>query len=50
VAASKLFSAIHAFEKDKNVEEIFALKIEEEGIGKAIMDKLRKAAHHYIVE
>jgi len=44
-AAANLFEAFHDFEKARVVEKIYALKIKEEGIGKAIMDRWKKAAN-----
>lgn len=46
-AASNLFAAFHDFEKARIVEKIYTIKIKEEGIGKAIMDRLKKAAFQY---
>ena len=46
-AASNLFSALYTFENDPVIQKIYALKIEEVGIGRAIMDKLRKATYRY---
>ena len=42
-AAHNLFSALHRLDK-KNLDIIYAYEVEEEGIGAAIMDRLRKAA------
>ena len=42
--ASNLFEAFHDFEKARIVEKIYALKIKEEGIGRAIMDRWKRAA------
>ncbi len=41
--AVNMFEAMHAFEDDKEIELIIAEKVSETGIGKAIMDRLRKA-------
>lgn len=42
-AASRLFSALHALDQ-KNLECIYAEKIPEEGIGRAVMDRIYKAS------
>jgi L-threonylcarbamoyladenylate synthase len=44
VYASKIFSVLHEFQ-DSDVDVILAEPVPEEGIGIAIMDRLRKAAH-----
>ena len=44
-AATNLFGILYSFEKNSSIEKIYALKIEEEGIGKAIMDRLKKASY-----
>lgn len=41
--AVHLFEAMHTFEDDNEIELIFAEPVNETGIGKAIMDRLRKA-------
>lgn len=41
--AVNLFDAMHAFEDDDSIEYIMAEPVHEAGIGKAIMDRLRKA-------
>lgn len=46
-AAVNLFSAIHTLE-ESDVEIIVAEPVPEEGIGVAIMDRLRKAAYSYM--
>ena len=46
-AATNLFIALHRFEQDPEIEKIYVLKIKEEGIGIAIMDRLKKAAYRY---
>ncbi|MCL2073332.1 MAG: L-threonylcarbamoyladenylate synthase [Marinilabiliaceae bacterium] len=46
-AASNLFGILYSFEKNANIDKIYALKFEEEGIGRAIMDRLTKAAHSF---
>lgn len=45
-AAGSLFSALHDFENEE-IEIIFAEKIDETGLGKAIMDRLQKAVKKY---
>lgn len=45
--AINLFSAMHLFEDDNNVELIFAEPVQETGIGKAIMDRLKKAQYEW---
>lgn len=46
-AAVSLFSILHDFEKEQ-FDLIACEKIPEIGLGKAIMDRLRKAVNHYI--
>ena len=46
-AAAKLFSALHDMENNPFVQRIFIERIEEKGIGTAIMDRVRKAAYRY---
>ncbi|MDR2430891.1 MAG: threonylcarbamoyl-AMP synthase [Candidatus Margulisbacteria bacterium] len=46
-AAANLFSALHRLEADRAVEYIVAEPVPEEGIGLAIMDKLRKASFRW---
>jgi len=41
--AVNMFEAMHSFEDDNEIELIIAEKVAERGIGKAIMDRLRKA-------
>jgi L-threonylcarbamoyladenylate synthase len=43
--AINMFDAIHQLEDDPDVEQIHVLKVPENGIGIAIMDRLRKAAY-----
>lgn len=45
--AVHLFEAMHAFEDDDTIETIIAEPVEETGIGKAIMDRLRKAEYNW---
>lgn len=42
--AVRLFDAMHSFEDDQEIEIIVAEPVQESGIGRAIMDRLRKAA------
>ncbi len=43
--AVRLFAAMHSLEDDATIDTIYAETVPEEGIGKAIMDRLRKASH-----
>jgi L-threonylcarbamoyladenylate synthase len=45
--AVNIFEALHAFEDDDEIEIIIAEPVREQGIGKAIMDRLRKAAFNW---
>jgi L-threonylcarbamoyladenylate synthase len=45
-AAANLFSSLHKMES-QDLDIILAEKVEETGLGKAIMDRLRKAANRY---
>jgi len=45
--AVNMFEAMHAFEDDPEVEVIIAEPVSETGIGKAIMDRLRKAEYSW---
>jgi len=45
--AVNMFAAMHAFEDDSEIEVIVAEAVEEIGIGKAIMDRLNKAAFNW---
>lgn len=46
-AAANLFSALHEMENDPLVGEIHIQAVEEKGIGIAMMDRIRKAAHRH---
>ncbi|MDR2929067.1 MAG: threonylcarbamoyl-AMP synthase [Cytophagaceae bacterium] len=46
-SASNLFAALHGFENDSAIEKIYAMKVKDEGIGTAIMDRLNKAAYRF---
>lgn len=45
--AANLFSALHTMEDNSGVKQIYIEKIEEIGIGVAIMDRLKKATFRY---
>jgi L-threonylcarbamoyladenylate synthase len=45
--AANVFEAMHTFEDDNEIEIIFAEPVNECGIGKAIMDRLRKAEYNW---
>ncbi len=45
--AVNMFEAMHAFEDDDTIEIIIAEPVKEEGIGIAIMEKLKKAAYNW---
>lgn len=47
--AVNMFAAMHEFEDDNDVEIIIVEPVEEVGIGKAIMDRLRKAEYNWII-
>lgn len=47
-AAAHLFTALHEMENDPEVDEIYIQKVEEKGIGIAIMDRVRKAAYRHV--
>ena len=46
-AASNMFTVLHQLEADQNINRILAVKVREEGIGLAIMDRLKKAAFRF---
>ncbi len=46
--AVNVFEAMHAFEDDSEVEVIYAEPVPEKGIGKAIMDRLKRAQHKWL--
>ncbi|MDG5799909.1 L-threonylcarbamoyladenylate synthase [Marinilabiliaceae bacterium ANBcel2] len=46
-AASNMFGALHSLEGDSEIEQIYAVKIKEEGLGIAVMDRLKKAAYRF---
>jgi L-threonylcarbamoyladenylate synthase len=46
-AASNMFAALHEFELEEDIEIVYAIKVREEGIGMAIMDRLKKAAFRF---
>ena len=45
--AANLFASLHQMEDDDEVEQIFIERLEEKGIGFAIMDRLKKATYQY---
>jgi L-threonylcarbamoyladenylate synthase len=45
--AVNIFEAMHSFEDDSDIEIIIAEPVYERGIGKAIMDRLRKAEYYW---
>jgi L-threonylcarbamoyladenylate synthase len=45
--AANLFAALHAMEEDENVKNIYIERVEEKGLGIAIMDRIKKAAYQY---
>jgi L-threonylcarbamoyladenylate synthase len=45
--AVNMFEAMHSFEDDNDIEIIIAEPVVETGIGKAIMDRLRKAEFNW---
>jgi L-threonylcarbamoyladenylate synthase len=45
--AANLFASLHKMEEDTDVEQIYIERIEERGIGIAIMDRLKKATYQY---
>lgn len=46
-AAVNLFGALHRMEDDSDIDFIVSQPVPEEGIGRAIMDRLTKAAYQY---
>ncbi|MDK2842884.1 MAG: L-threonylcarbamoyladenylate synthase [Anaerophaga sp.] len=46
--AANMFEAMHTFEDDNSIEIIVAEPVDENGIGKAIMDRLYKAEFNWI--
>jgi L-threonylcarbamoyladenylate synthase len=45
--AANLFGALHQMEENKNVDTIYVERTSNEGIGRAIMDRLNKATFQY---
>ncbi len=45
--AAKMFSVFHSLQEDDEVQKIFALSVPLEGVGVAIMDRLRKASYRF---
>lgn len=46
--AVNLFTALHTMEEDDEVSEIYIEPVSEIGVGRAIMDRIRKAAFSYL--
>ncbi len=46
-AAINLFGILHKLEDNPKIDYIVAESVPQEGIGRAIMDKLSRAAHRY---
>lgn len=47
--AANLFDALHQMEDDDSIKQIYVETVEEQGVGIAIMDRLRKATYQYKV-
>jgi len=47
--AVNLFAAMHSMEDDPDISQIYIEPVAETGIGRAIMDRLRKASYNYNV-
>lgn len=45
--AAHLFSVLHAMEDDPEISQIYIEPVEEHGVGRAIMDRIKKAAYKY---
>lgn len=45
--AANLFSSLHAMEDDEQIKQIFIERVVENGLGIAIMDRLKKAVYRY---
>jgi L-threonylcarbamoyladenylate synthase len=45
--SANLFSSLHAMEEDESVKRIYIEPVDENGLGIAIMDRLKKAAYQY---
>ena len=45
--AAHLFDALHAMEDDPEISWSYIESVEEQGVGRAIMDRIRKAAYKY---
>ncbi len=48
--AANLFSSLHTMEDDAQIKQIFIEPVIEEGLGIAIMDRIKKAVYKYQVE
>lgn len=45
--AANLFSSLHALEDDQQIKQIFIAPVMEEGVGLAIMDRIKRAVYKY---
>ena len=45
--AAQLFASLHNMEDDDEIQQIFIQPVVEQGVGIAIMDRIKKAAHQY---
>ena len=45
--AAQLFASLHNMEDDDQIQQIFIQPVVEQGVGIAIMDRIKKAAHQY---
>jgi len=45
--SANLFASLHAMEEDDSVKQIYIERVEEIGLGVAIMDRVKKAAYQY---
>ncbi len=46
--AANLFNSLHELEDDNNIKQIYIEPVIEEGLGIAIMDRIKKAAYQYL--
>ncbi len=47
--AANMFSALHDMEENENIQQIYIETVPENGLGVAIMDRMKKAAYKYSV-
>ncbi|NDP22816.1 MAG: threonylcarbamoyl-AMP synthase [Paludibacter sp.] len=47
--AANMFSALHDMEENENIQQIYIETVPENGLGVAIMDRMKKAAYKYAV-